>query len=375
MVNLTEQLEIRYYQQFLPVILTPDQVEQLSDADLYGRRLWKSSSGNTVIFLPPPPKIKDDPDAKPNRLGRVIKRLATCYRQDLDNKVEMASEVIQTLITATNKIAVAFSGGRDSLVALHIAHKINPDVPVMLVNTSIEFPESLGYVRQLAKDWQLNFYEVKPHVNFWKLAEEQGLPVAGRGNTTFMRDLSVRSNVKLSNSCCRRMKETPARQFYREHGIEGVITGLRVSESLMRKLNFADYGALRYSSTYNTLVSWPLYAWTGQDITDYIELHNLPLNPIYKMGYQRVGCWACMQDMFYKDSRLFTLQEQHPHLYKTIRKKFGGQMIRLLSSWAGIEDWDFQEEHLDGLYRPCFFEELDEYRKAKSEQGGESLQE
>lgn len=39
-------------------------------------------------------------------------------------------------------------------------------------------------------------------------------------------------------------EETPARQFYREHGTEGVVTGLRVDESLMRKLNFADYGAV-----------------------------------------------------------------------------------------------------------------------------------
>jgi 3'-phosphoadenosine 5'-phosphosulfate sulfotransferase (PAPS reductase)/FAD synthetase len=261
-------------------------------------------------------------------------------------------------------VAVAFSGGRDSLVALHLTLQIKPDVLVVFVNTSIEFPETLTYVRQLAKDWNLNFYEVKPRVNFWKLAEEQGLPVAGRGNTTFMRTLAEKAGVKLSNSCCKRMKETPARQFYREHGIEGVVTGLRVSESLMRKLNFADYGALRYSSTYEALIAWPLYAWTDKDITEYVEAHRLPLNPLYSMGYQRVGCWACLHDMLHKDSRLFTLQRQHPKMYETIKKKFGKQMIRLLSAWANLDDWDFQEEHLDGLYRPCMFEMLEKRRKA-----------
>jgi 3'-phosphoadenosine 5'-phosphosulfate sulfotransferase (PAPS reductase)/FAD synthetase len=163
----------------------------------------------------------------------------------------------------------------------------------------------------------------------------------------------------------RRMKETPARQFYREHGIEGVITGLRVSESLIRKLNFADYGALRFSSIYNTLVAWPLYAWTNKDISDYIENNNLPLNPLYKMGYQRVGCWACLQDMLYKDSRLFTLQQQHPEMYKTLRKRFGKQMTNLLSTWAEFDDFEFQEEHFDRFYRPCSFEILDDYRKRK----------
>lgn len=363
--SVLRQLEDKYFDSFLPLIYSKRYASQLLSESTTYISSWESSNGNVVLFLPPPPKIKDDPSAKPERLGRVIKRLAWCYRQDLGNKIKLANEVLHTLFKATDRVAVAFSGGRDSLVALHLALQIKPDIPVMLVNTNIEFPESLAYVRQLAEDWHLNFYEVRNRVNFWKLAEEQGIPVAGRGNTTFMRDLSQKAGVKLSNSCCRRMKETPARQFYREHNIEGVITGLRISESLMRKLNFADYGALRYSKTYNTLNSWPLYAWTDRDINEYIAVHELPINPIYHMGYSRVGCWACLQDMLYKDSRLFTLQEQHPKLYETVRKKFGDQMMRLISAWADLDEWDFQEEHLDGLYKQCTFEMLDDYRREK----------
>ncbi|MDE0555839.1 MAG: phosphoadenosine phosphosulfate reductase family protein [Candidatus Poribacteria bacterium] len=269
----------------------------------------------------------------------------------------MANQVLRDLFKATDKVAVAFSGGKDSLVALHLTLQIKPDIPVLFVNTGIEFPESLEYTRKLAKDWDLNFHEANAKVNFWRLTEEQGLPVAGRGNTTFMQDLSEKADVKLSNSCCHRMKETPARQFYREHEIEGTVTGLRVSESLMRKYNFADYGALRYSSIYNALISWPLYAWLDEDIAKYIKKNNLPRNPIYELGYNRVGCWACLQDMFYKDSRLFTLQKEHPNMYKTIRKKFGKQMANLLKVWAALEDRDLTEEQLLGLYRECEFGE------------------
>lgn len=372
MSDLAERLEATFFDTFLPLILDSGDESLQCYLRNDNARWWQGYLNKPLLFLPPPPKIKDVPEAKPIRLGRVIKRLATCYRQDLEGKVTLANTVLETLFAATDRLAVAFSGGRDSLVALHLARQIKPDIPVMIVNTSIEFPESLEYVRRLAVEWGLNFHEVKPSVNFWNLANEQGLPVAGRGNTTFMKDLAEQANVKLSNSCCRRMKETPARQFYREHHTEGVITGLRVNESLMRKLNFADYGALRYSSTYNTLVSWPLYAWKEQDISDYIERRQLPLNPLYSMGYGRVGCWACMQDMFYKDSRLFTLQQQHPKLYATVQKKFGSQMIRLLTAWASLEDYDFQEEDLDALYRACMFELLDDYRKAKAERKEQS---
>lgn len=363
---LAEKLDSRFFRHFLPLVHSKNRYSKRFLRDNPdGLRLWEGSNGKVVISLPPPLLVKEDPKAKPERLGRVMKRLAWCYRQPQSGKIKMAQQVMECLFKATDRVAVAFSGGKDSLVALHLALQIKPDIPVVFVNTGIEFPESLEYTRQLAKDWNLNFHEANAKVNFWRLTEEQGIPVAGRGNTTFMRDLSEKADVKLSNSCCHRMKETPARQFYREHDIEGTVTGLRVSESLMRKLNFADYGALRYSSTYRTLISWPLYAWLDEDIANYIEKNNLPRNPIYEMGYKRVGCWACLQDMFYKDSRLFTLQEQHPNMYKTIRKKFGKQMMNLLKVWANLEDRNFTEEHLDGLYRACEFDMLNERHKEK----------
>ena len=102
-----------------------------------------------------------------------------------------------------------------------------------------------------------------------------------------------------------------------------------------------------------------------EDIEKYIQKNKLPLNPIYGKGYNRVGCWACLQDMFYKDSRLFTLQEQHPNMYKTVRKKFGEQMMNLLKVWAGLEERGFTEEDLDTLYRECEFGWLEERHQNK----------
>lgn len=368
LATLNNQVESCFFKFFIPLIHSKDRYsKRFLDENPHNLKLRETSNDKIVISLPPPPMIKEDPNAKPERLGRVIKRLAWCYRQPLHKKIKMAKRVLNDLFRATDKVAVAFSGGKDSLVALHLALQIKPDIPVLFVNTGIEFPESLEYIEQLKEKWNLNnFHEANAKVNFWKLSEEKGLPVAGRGNSTFMRDLSEKSGVKLSNSCCHKMKEAPARQFYREHDIEGTVTGLRVSESLMRKLNFADYGALRYSSTYKTLISWPLYAWKDDNIFTYIKKHNLPLNPIYEKGYTRVGCWPCLQDLFYKDSRLFTLQKEHPNMYKTVRKKFGKEMMDLLKVWADLEHRvDLTEEKLDGLYRECEFGWLNERHKAK----------
>ena len=82
------------------------------------------------------------------------------------------------------------------------------------------------------------------------------------------------------------------------------------------------------------------------------------------MGYKRVGCWACLQDMFYKDSRLFTLEKEHPNMYKTVQKKFGKQMSNLLKVWAGLENRDLTEEKLLRMYK-CDFDMLNDFHKEK----------
>lgn len=177
-VSLTEKLDNKFFRCFLPLVHSENAYpKRFLEDNPDGLRLWTGSNDKVVISLPPPALVKEDPKAKPERLGRVVKRLATCYRQPLSGKIRMAHQVLNTLFKATDKVAVAFSGGKDSLVALHLALQIKPDIPVMFVNTGIEFPESLEYTRQLAKDWKLDFHEANAKVNFWRLTEEQGLSV------------------------------------------------------------------------------------------------------------------------------------------------------------------------------------------------------
>jgi phosphoadenosine phosphosulfate reductase len=37
----------------------------------------------------------------------------------------------------------------------------------------------------------------------------------------------------------------------------------------------------------------PIVDWSDSDVWDFIKLRNLPMNPLYEMGYSRVGCVGC----------------------------------------------------------------------------------
>lgn len=351
-LNLRRQLESRAKLWFLPLPISTAEAQHLQ---AIGSNLttWTGANGNGLAFLPPPPPLAKDAQARPTRLGTVNRRLKDLRALSLTEKEELALRVIDALFDSTDKVAVAFSGGRDSLVALHLTLRRRPDTLVLFTNTSIEFPETVKFVRWLVEEWGLNYDEIRSARNFWQLAKQRGLPIGGRGNNFYLKELATAANVKLSNACCNQLKITPARQYYRQAGIEGAITGLRAEESLMRRLNFADYGALRYSRDYGALVSWPLFAWKKQDIEDYISAHQLPVNPLYAMGHQRVGCWSCLQDFFKDDSRLFVLRQTHPGMYETLKKQFGDEMLSVLTAWGDVKHRDFTMDNFDDLYTPC----------------------
>jgi phosphoadenosine phosphosulfate reductase len=37
----------------------------------------------------------------------------------------------------------------------------------------------------------------------------------------------------------------------------------------------------------------PIIDWTEQDVWDFIKKYKLPYNPLYDIGYKRVGCVGC----------------------------------------------------------------------------------
>lgn len=74
-----------------------------------------------------------------------------------------------------NGIFLAFSGGKDSSVLMHIARKIYPEIPAVYVNTGLEFPEVQEFVKR-----QENVEILKPKMNFRQVIEKYGYPFIGK---------------------------------------------------------------------------------------------------------------------------------------------------------------------------------------------------
>lgn len=240
-----------------------------------------------------------------------FERVRQEQRKPLDQKIKKSMKALEDAFNESKRPCVAFSGGKASLVALHLSLEINPKVMVLFNNTTNEFPETLKYVRRLARNWNLNFYEVRPKTNYWKVVKKYGFPHQQR--------------YKYGEPmCCSLLKTDPAYEFYRKKHVDCVITGIQASESGARLRIIADRGILYLTSMvgkrslpWEVVKVHPVGYWKDNDIWEYIRENNLPVNPVYqKYKIDRSGCMACTGFFNWEEK----LNRINPTLYRHVMR-------------------------------------------------------
>lgn len=257
------------------------------------------------------------------------RNLAKLKALPLDDKILYSTVKIKEFYIANKgKVYVAFSGGKDSTVLLHLVRSIYPDVPGVFFDTGLEFPEIRDFVKGIENvDW------VKPAKTFKQTIDDYGYPVIGkvaahcislaqRGAPSGIRQMQadtkygykkfaylVDAPFKVSGNCCNVMKKRPAHRYHKETGRCPYI-GTRAEESDIRKDVFDKVGENDFTKDVPT--STPLSIWTEDDVWNYIRKFNLPYSKAYDMGYKRTGCIFCMFGIMGEPDRFLKLKVTHP---------------------------------------------------------------
>jgi len=145
------------------------------------------------------------------------------------------------------RIAVAVSWGKDSVVLLHLARQVKPDIPVFTVITPFKPKETLEFKDRIVKEWNLNIKEY--------MSERE--PIPGLWETD-------------PDECCRIFKVEPTKEAVKD--LDAWISGLRKTEGRTRR-DFKEIEKRGNIVKINPLLEWTELVFGG--IRLYIMSHRI----------------------------------------------------------------------------------------------------
>jgi len=189
---------------------------------------------------------------------------------NLADKIEESHSILNyALENFRGALAATFSGGKDSLVVLHLIRSLCGQAvpfPVFSIDTGLKFPETLKFRDRIAALWNLNLIVLKA------------------SETTIIAAPGVDKQA-----CCRALKIDPLNAAIIQYQIRGLITAIRWDEQGARALE--EPLSPRENPPHTRI--HPILHFTEADIWDYIHEFKLPYCELYDQGYRSLSCIPC----------------------------------------------------------------------------------
>ena len=221
-------------------------------------------------------------------------------------------------------MSVSYSGGKDSLATLLVVMNTYRKLPILYIDTGLEFSSTEDNVRDVQERYNLECVRIESGDEFWRDFQVNGPP--------------ARNN----RWCCKTAKLEPLRRHiiekYGENGELVSFIGQRKYESFSRMKNPRVW---RNSYVQNQVCLAPIHTWTALHVWLYIFREKAPFNILYKHGVDRMGCYMCPAS----DAGVFEkIKTIHPELWQEWEKAVTEWMDNngVPESWFESGEWKTQ---------------------------------
>jgi phosphoadenosine phosphosulfate reductase len=180
-------------------------------------------------------------------------------------KVERSLDLIRDAYAEFGDgLVVANSLGKDSVTVWHLAKRVSPKIRGFIVTTRFKPRQTVQFMNEEVERYpELRVFKNDEHVPE-KLHETE------------------------PDRCCDILKVEPTRRAIEEMGVTCWVTGLRCTEGRTRtdfkEVEERDEGLIKLN---------PILLWYEREVWQYIALNNVPVNPLYGLGYRSLGCAPC----------------------------------------------------------------------------------
>jgi phosphoadenosine phosphosulfate reductase len=185
-------------------------------------------------------------------------------------------EVIAGALARAKNPCITSSFQAECVVLTDMIRELRPDIPVLFLDTFHHFPQTLEYRDEMTRKYGLNLVNLRakaPQVGLWQAESTQ--------------------------ACCARHKVEPL--FSALEDYDTWFTALRRDQSPSRA-NLQQSEPFRLPSGKMIDRVAPIAAWTARDVWKYAKDQQIPLLPLYELGYTSIGCEPCTSVPFDPDN-------------------------------------------------------------------------
>lgn len=214
-----------------------------------------------------------------------------------------------------NKIALMYSGGKDSLACLYMLQEWWDKITVIWVNTGASFPEMTAHMEKV-KSLVPHFFEMKS--NQPSFIEFVGYPtdVVPVDYTSFGQALSGKKDIMLSSyiDCCAANIWRPGMDAVHAMGATLVVRGQKLADAKRSPVKSGDViDGIEYF--------FPIEAWTDEQVMTYLMDKELAQDIRFKLKASSLDCWNCTAFSGEHHDKLEYMKQNHPELHKQYMRK------------------------------------------------------
>ena len=262
-----------------------------------GRKVAQTKGGS--CYTAPEITILEEPEPNKQPLRFVDVPAMVARNQELleglvQETIKKVYNTYQQYQSKVDVFYVAFSGGKDSVVALDIVQRALPHNAFMVLfgDTGMEFPDTyrvIEDVEKYCKSNEISFYRSCSNLSPIETWNKFGPP------------------AQTMRWCCSVHKTSPQiillRKIMNNPHFRGMaFTGVRGDESASR----SEYKDVSLGEKVKGQYSChPILEWGSAELFTYIYARDLIINEAYKKGNSRAGCLVCplaaSKNMYFKE--------------------------------------------------------------------------
>lgn len=324
---------------------------------------------------------------------------------DLEHKsierIKMASEI--ALAHYGKPIVCTYSGGKDSDVMLELFRRSGVPFEVHNSHTTVDAPQTVYHIWEKFKELEnmgIKCQIEKPPINksdpkkrrftMWSLIVKNKMPPTrlARYCCAILKEGACRNRMIATGV---RWAESNARIQRGEYEVFGItkkdrisindaemtgqekkpeyeqlsLPGIEKSEEIMlmndnsKRRSFIERCVMKAKTICNPIIEWP-----DNEIWNFIESEKIKTNPIYKMGFYRVGCIGCPmagKARYFEFSMFPTYKKAYIHAFEKMLEAMKANETGRIPIWKTGEDvfaWWMDEQTIPGQMSFDDYEDL-----------------